>query len=127
MPLRTLDSLGDLAGRRVVVRCDLNVPLKDGRITDDGRARASVPTLERLLDAGATVTVVSHLGRPDGTPDPKYSLQPVAERLGELLGRDVAFVPGTPADAEPGTGHSAYSVSVRSSRCTSARGSASTP
>ncbi len=104
MPLRTLDSLGDLAARRVVVRCDLNVPLKDGRITDDGRARASVPTLQRLLDAGATVTVVSHLGRPDGAPDPKYSLQPVAERLGELLGREVAFVPGTPADAEPGSG-----------------------
>jgi phosphoglycerate kinase len=89
--LRTLDTLGDLAGRRVVVRCDLNVPLKDGRITDDGRIRASLPTLNRLLDAGATVTVVSHLGRPDGAPDERYSLRPVAARLGELLGREVGF------------------------------------
>lgn len=104
MALRTLDTLGELAGTRVVVRCDLNVPLKDGRITEDGRVRASVPTLTRLLGAGASVTVVSHLGRPDGAPDPKYSLEPVARRLGELLGRDVAFVPGTAADAEPGAG-----------------------
>jgi phosphoglycerate kinase len=104
MTLRTLDSLGDLAGARVVVRCDLNVPLKDGLITDDGRVRASVPTLTRLLDAGATVTVISHLGRPDGAPNPKYSLEPVAKRLGELLGREVAFVPGTAGDAAPGTG-----------------------
>ena len=104
MPLRTLDSLGDLAGRRVVVRCDLNVPLKDGQITDDGRVRASLPTLNRLLDAGATVTVVSHLGRPDGAPNPKYTLQPVAERLGELLGREVVFLAGNPADAQPGDG-----------------------
>ena len=104
MTLRTLESLGDLTGTRVVVRCDLNVPLKDGRITDDGRVRASVPTLTALLDAGATVTVISHLGRPDGVPNPTYSLAPVAERLGELLGHEVAFVPGTAADAEPGSG-----------------------
>ena len=104
MTLRTLDSLGDLAGTRVVVRCDLNVPLKDGTITDDGRVRASLPTLNRLLEAGATVTVVSHLGRPDGSPNPKYSLAPVAARLGELLGRDVDFDPDTPGDAAPGTG-----------------------
>ena len=104
MTLRTLDTLGDLAGARVVVRCDLNVPLRDGEITDDGRVRASVPTLERLLEAGAAVTVVSHLGRPDGAPNPKYSLEPVAKRLGELLDREVAFVPGTAGDAVPGTG-----------------------
>lgn len=104
MTLRTLDSLGDLAGSRVVVRCDLNVPLRDGEITDDGRVRASLPTLERLLEAGATVTVVSHLGRPDGSPNPKYSLGPVAKRLGELLDRDVDFVPGTAGDARPGAG-----------------------
>ena len=104
MALRTLESLGDLAGTRVVVRCDLNVPLRDGEIADDGRVRASVPTLTRLLDAGASVTVISHLGRPDGAPNPKYSLAPVAERLGELLGREVEFVPGTAADAQPGTG-----------------------
>lgn len=103
MTLRTLDTLGDLAGARVVVRCDLNVPLRDGAIADDGRVRASVPTLVRLLDAGASVTVVSHLGRPDGTPDPTFSLEPVAARLGELLEREVAFASGTPADAEPGS------------------------
>ncbi len=91
MTLRTLDSLGPLDGRRIVVRCDLNVPLQDGTITDDGRIRASLPTLERLLDGGATVTVVSHLGRPDGKPDERYSLRPVAARLGELLGREVGF------------------------------------
>jgi phosphoglycerate kinase len=89
--LRTLDSLGDLRGKRVVVRCDLNVPLKDGAITDDGRVRASVPTLNRLIAAGARLVVISHLGRPDGVPDPKYSLEPIAKRLGELLGKPVAF------------------------------------
>jgi phosphoglycerate kinase len=93
--LRTLDSLGDLRGSRVLVRCDLNVPLKDGQITDDGRIRASLPTLNVLLDAGARVVVVSHLGRPDGAPDEKYSLAPVARRLGELLGRDVVFASDT--------------------------------
>ena len=98
MTLRTLDTLGSLAGRRVVVRCDLNVPLKDGTITDDGRIRASLPTLNRLLDAGATVTVVSHLGRPDGAPDERYSLRPVAARLGELLGREVGFGPDAAGD-----------------------------
>jgi len=89
LTLRTIDSLGDLEGRRVVVRADLNVPLKDGAITDDGRIRASVPTIERLLGAGAAVIVAAHLGRPEGAPDPAYSLAPVAQRLGELLGRPV--------------------------------------
>ncbi len=95
MPLRTLDSLGDLRGRNVLVRCDLNVPLEDGRITDDGRIRASLPTLRLLIDAGARVIVVSHLGRPDGRPDPVFSLAPVALRLGELLGKPVAFAGDT--------------------------------
>lgn len=95
MTLRTIDSLGPLAGKRVVVRCDLNVPLQDGVITDDGRVRASVPTLEALVGQGARVIVVSHLGRPDGAPDPKYSLAPVAARLGELLDADVAFATDT--------------------------------
>ena len=104
MALRTLESLGDLAGVRVVVRCDLNVPLQDGVITDDGRVRASIPTLQRLLDGGAILTVVSHLGRPDGAPDPRFSLRPVAVRLGELLGREAEFVPGAPAAAAPGDG-----------------------
>ena len=91
MPLRTLDSLGTLAGKRVIVRCDLNVPLKDGAITDDGRVRASLPTLNALINQGARVVVCSHLGRPEGAPDAKYSLAPVAQRLSELLGKPVAF------------------------------------
>jgi phosphoglycerate kinase len=98
-----IDSLGDLRGKRVVVRSDLNVPLDGSRITDDGRIRASLPTLRRLLDAGAGVVIVAHLGRPKGTPDPRYSLAPVAARLEELLGREVAFVTDlakVPADAD---------------------------
>ena len=95
MALRTLDSLGSLAGKRVIVRCDLNVPLKDGVITDDGRVRASLPTLNALINQGARVVVCSHLGRPDGAPDPKYSLEPVAQRLSELLGKPVAFARDT--------------------------------
>jgi phosphoglycerate kinase len=93
--LRTIDSLGPLAGKRVVVRCDLNVPLRDGVITDDGRVRASVPTLDALVGQGARVIVVSHLGRPDGAPEPKYSLAPVAARLGELIEAPVAFATDT--------------------------------
>ncbi len=89
--MRTVDDLGDLCGRRVLVRSDLNVPLDDGRITDDGRVRASVPTIRRLTERGARVVVCSHLGRPAGEPDPRFSLAPVARRLGELLGGDVAF------------------------------------
>lgn len=95
MTLRTIESLGPLAGKRVVVRCDLNVPLQDGVITDDGRVRASVPTLEALTGQGARVIVVSHLGRPDGAPDPKYSLAPVAARLDELIDAPVAFASDT--------------------------------
>jgi phosphoglycerate kinase len=93
--LRTIDSLGPLAGKRVVVRCDLNVPLQDGVITDDGRVRASVPTLDALVGQGARVIVVSHLGRPEGAPDAKYSLAPVAARLGELIDAPVAFATDT--------------------------------
>ncbi|MFD4420042.1 phosphoglycerate kinase [Agromyces sp. NPDC058484] len=95
MTLRTIDTLGPLAGKRVVVRCDLNVPLQDGVITDDGRVRASVPTLEALIGQGARVIVVSHLGRPDGAPDSKYSLAPVAVRLGELVHAPVGFATDT--------------------------------
>lgn len=95
MTLRTLDSLGSLAGKRVIVRCDLNVPLKDGQITDDGRVRASIPTLNALINQGAKVVVISHLGRPDGAPDAKYSLAPVAQRLSELLGKPVTFAKDT--------------------------------
>ncbi|WP_411558395.1 phosphoglycerate kinase [Plantibacter sp. MPB07] len=99
MTLRTLDSLGDLSGRRAVVRLDLNVPLKDGVITDDGRIRAALPTLNALINQGARVVIVSHLGRPDGTPDAKYSLAPVAQRLSELLGKPVTFAADTVGSA----------------------------
>ncbi|GLW99816.1 phosphoglycerate kinase [Microtetraspora sp. NBRC 16547] len=88
--MRTIDSL-DVKGRRVLVRADLNVPLDGETITDDGRIRASVPTIRKLLDSGAKVIVCAHLGRPKGSPTPKYSLAPVARRLSELLGEHVAF------------------------------------
>lgn len=90
-----IESLGDLRGKRVLVRSDLNVPLDGTTITDDGRIRASVPTIDRLAEAGARVVVTAHLGRPKGAPDPAYSLRPVAERLSELLGRPVAFATDT--------------------------------
>ena len=87
--------MGDLRGKRVLVRSDLNVPLDGDRITDDGRVRASVPTIKRLADAGARVVVTAHLGRPKGEPEARYSLRPVAARLGELLGAEVAFAEDT--------------------------------
>ena len=83
-----LASLGDLRGKRVLVRSDLNVPLDGTTITDDGRVRASVPTISQLAEAGARVIVCAHLGRPKGEPDARYSLAPVAERL------DTAHLPG---------------------------------
>jgi phosphoglycerate kinase len=97
--VRSVDDLA-VEGRRVLIRCDLNVPLDGGRITDDGRIRASLPTIQSVLDRGGSAVLCSHLGRPKGTPDPKYSLAPVAARLAELLGRDVPLVPlGEPAPA----------------------------
>jgi phosphoglycerate kinase len=101
--LKTLDDLlGEgVQGRRVIVRADLNVPFdknQPGVITDDGRARAVLPTLIALRDAGARVIVMSHLGRPKGAPDPKYTLAPVATRLAELLGSPVVFAPDTVGD-----------------------------
>lgn len=93
--MRTISTLGDLRGKRVLVRSDLNVPLDGETITDDGRIRASVPTIKSLSEAGARVVVCAHLGRPKGSPDPQYSLRPVAARLGELLGQEVTFVEET--------------------------------
>jgi phosphoglycerate kinase len=87
--LRTLPDLGDLAGKRVLLRVDFNVPLKEGVIVDDGRIKAVLPTIRALLELGASVLVCSHLGRPDGSIKPEYSLAPVAIRLGELLNQDV--------------------------------------
>src|SRR3954463_4169170 len=91
--MKTLDELlrTGVKGRRVLVRSDLNVPIKDGKVTDDGRIRASLPVLTRLLDHDAKVIVTAHLGRPKGAPDPQYSLSPVADRLAQLLGRPVEF------------------------------------
>lgn len=97
--MKTIDDLGDLAGRRVLVRSDLNVPLDNGTspavITDDGRIRASAPTIRQLAEAGARVVVVAHLGRPKGTANPAFSLAPVAERLGQVLGCPVSFATDT--------------------------------
>jgi phosphoglycerate kinase len=101
--VRSIDDLGDLRGRRVLVRSDLNVPLDGSTITDDGRIRASVPTIARLRDAGARVLVTAHLGRPKGAPDPAYTLAPVAARLGELLGSPVAFASDTVGDSARAT------------------------
>ena len=95
MALRTIESLGSLTGKKVIVRCDLNVPLKEGAITDDGRIRASLGTLRLLLDQGAQVIVISHLGRPKGAPEPQYSLAPAATRLGELLEIDAPLAADT--------------------------------
>jgi phosphoglycerate kinase len=81
----------DVAGKRVFLRCDLNVPLKEGKITDDGRIRASLPTINALLEKGASIVIAAHLGRPKGEAKPELSLAPVALRLAELLGKPVQF------------------------------------
>ena len=101
-----LEDLGDVAGKRVLVRCDFNVPLKDGQITDDLRIRSALPTLRWLQEHGAIVTACSHLGRPKGAPDPRYSMDPVRARLAELapgieLMENLRFSPGETAN-DPG-------------------------
>ena len=93
--MRTLDSLGSLQSKTVLVRSDLNVPLDEGEITDDGRIRASLATIRDLQNRGARIIVISHLGRPAGAADPRYSLRPVAVRMSELLGTPVTFVDET--------------------------------
>ncbi|QXJ20016.1 phosphoglycerate kinase [Actinomadura graeca] len=100
--MRTIDDL-DVAGRRVLVRSDLNVPLEDGRITDDGRIRAALPTIEALRARGAKVVVCAHLGRPKGQVRPELSLAPVAGRLGSLLGADVALAGDVAGDSARAT------------------------
>ena len=90
--MRTLDSLGEVDGKRVLVRVDFNVPLQDGEVRDDARMRRAIPTLQELLDRGAKVLLVSHFGRPKDQ-EPEYSLAPVAERTSELLGVEVVLAP----------------------------------
>jgi phosphoglycerate kinase len=101
--VKSVSDLGDLTGKRVLIRCDLNVPLDGQTITDDGRIRASLPTLNQLRDRGAKIIVLAHLGRPKGQVNPKYSLAPAAKRLSELLGAEVRL-------AEDVVGESAKSV-----------------
>ena len=96
--MRTLSDLGDLAGKRVLLRCDFNVPMDNGAITDDGRIRAALPTIQKLLGLGASVLICSHLGRPEGQTNKEFTLAPVAARLGELLGQNVIFASDTIGD-----------------------------
>ena len=91
MPVKTIDDV-DVAGKRVLVRADLNVPLKEGRVADDTRIVATLPTIKKLIGDGARVILCSHLGRPKGEVKPELSLRPVAATLSELLGKEVAFV-----------------------------------
>ncbi|MFT4147439.1 MAG: phosphoglycerate kinase [Micrococcaceae bacterium] len=93
--LRSIDDLGDLSSKKVLLRSDFNVPLDGTTITDDGRIRASLPTIQKLLDENAQVIICAHLGRPEGKPDAQYSLAPVAQRLEELLGKKVTFAHDT--------------------------------
>ncbi|MGW2837509.1 phosphoglycerate kinase [Streptomyces sp. NPDC001493] len=103
--MKTIDELlaEGVAGKRVFVRADLNVPLDGTTITDDGRIRAVQPTVAKLAEAGARVIVASHLGRPKGAPDPAFSLAPAAARLGELLGTEVAFATDTVGESATAT------------------------
>jgi phosphoglycerate kinase len=96
--MKTLDDLGDVRGKRVLVRSDLNVPLDGTTITDEGRIRASVPTIQALRDRGARVVVCAHLGRPKGAPEARYSLAPVVARLSALLEAPVSFATDTVGD-----------------------------
>ena len=93
--MRTLSDLGEIAGKRVLLRCDFNVPMENVTVSDDGRIRAAIPTIQRLLELGASVLICSHLGRPEGQVNKEFTLAPVAARLGELLGQEVIFASDT--------------------------------
>ena len=123
MAKKTVKDLKDLAGTRVFVRVDYNVPVEGGKITDDTRIRASLPTLRYLIDAGARLVLASHLGRPKKGPAPEFSLAPVAARLAELLGRPVGFARDCVGDGveDPGRG------AGRRRACSCSRTCASTP
>ena len=96
----------DVVGKRVFLRCDLNIPLKDGAITDDGRIKASLPTIKLLQSKGASLVIAAHLGRPKGQPSPELSLAPVAKRLGELLGQEIIFAGDLTGDSLAALAHS---------------------
>ncbi|MGH7455291.1 MAG: phosphoglycerate kinase, partial [bacterium] len=88
----TIDDV-DLKEKRVLTRVDFNVPLENGKVTDDTRIRAALPTIQKILQSNAKLILISHLGRPKGGPDPKYSLMPAATKLTQLLGKDVEMAP----------------------------------
>jgi len=102
----------DVAGKRVFLRCDLNVPLKDGVIKDDGRIKASLPTIQLLLEKGASLVIAAHLGRPKGIAAPELSLAPVAKRLGELLGREILFTGDVTGDGVTGIARNLHAGQV---------------
>jgi len=102
----------DVAGKRIFLRCDLNVPLKEGKITDDGRIRASLPTINFLLAKGASIVIAAHLGRPKGEPKPELSLAPVSRRLAELLGKPVSFAGAITGDEVTAQAHALQSGEI---------------
>lgn len=107
----------DLAGKRVLIREDMNVPLKEGKVSNDARIRASLPTIEHAMNAGARVMLVSHLGRPtEGEPDPKYSMAPVADYLSGILGKPVRLITDWLEGVELEAGEVACSRTYASSR-----------
>ena len=91
-PFKTLDDIGEISGKRVLVREDLNVPMADGAVTDDTRLRATLPTVTELADRGAIVLILAHFGRPKGVPNPEMSLAMLARPYGHVLGRDVRYI-----------------------------------
>ncbi len=99
MPKKTVKDLAELSGKKVFVRVDFNIPMENGAITDDKRIKASLPTIQYLIEQGASVILASHLGRPKGKPNPEMSLAPAAKRLGELLGREVKMAPDCVGEA----------------------------